>query len=45
MYTDFLTGENKSSKMDTYPPNLCTNSVHISNDSGSLNRERNEPLL
>ena len=23
--------------MDTSPPNLCTNSAHISNDSGSLN--------
>ena len=31
--------------MYTSPPNLCTNSTHISNDSGSPNGERNEPLF
>ena len=31
--------------MDTSPPNLCTNSAHISNDSGSPNGERNESLF
>ena len=31
--------------MDTSPPNSCTNSVHISNDSGSPNGEKNEPLF
>ena len=31
--------------MDISPPNLCTNSVHISDDSGSPNGERNEPLF
>ena len=31
--------------MDTPPPNLCTNSAPISNDSCSPNRERNEPLF
>ena len=27
------------------PPNLCTNSAHISKDSGNPNGERNEPLF
>ena len=31
--------------MYTSPPNLCTNSAHISKDSGSPNGERNEPLF
>ena len=31
--------------MDTSPPNLCTNSAHISNDSGSPNGEKNKPLF
>ena len=31
--------------MDIFPPNLCTNSAHISNDSGSPNGEKNEPLF
>ena len=31
--------------MYTSPPNLCTNWTHISNDSGSPNGERNEPLF
>ena len=30
---------------DTSSPNLCTNSVRISNDSGSPNGEENEPLF
>ena len=30
--------------MVTSPPDLCTNSAHISNDSGSPNRERNKTL-
>ena len=29
--------------MDTSPPNLCTNSAHISNDSGSPNGEKKDP--
>ena len=29
IYSDLLAGENRSSKMDTSPPNLCTNSAHI----------------
>ena len=37
VYSDLPAGENRFSKMDTSPPNLCTNSAHISNDSGSLN--------
>ena len=45
IYSDLLAGENRSSKMDTSPPNLCTNSAHISNDSGSPNGEKNEPLF
>ena len=45
IYSDLLAGENSSSKMDTSPPNLCTNSAHISNDSGSPNGEKNEPLF
>ena len=45
IYSDLLAGENSSSKMDTSPPNSCTNSVHISNDSGSPNGEKNEPLF
>ena len=44
IYSDLLAGENRSSKMDTSLPNLCTNSVHISNDSGIPNREKNQPL-
>ena len=43
--SDLLVSENGSSKMDTSPPNLCTNSAHISNDSGSPNREKNEPFF
>ena len=31
--------------MDTSSLNSCTDSAHISNDSGSPNRERNEPLF
>ena len=31
--------------MLTSPPNLCTNSAHISNDSGSPNGEKNEPFF
>ena len=31
--------------MDLSPPNLWSNSAHISDDSGSPNRERNEPLF
>ena len=31
--------------MDTSPPNLCTNSAHISSDSGSSDEEKNEPLF
>ena len=27
--SDLLAGKNRSSKMDTSPPNLCTNSAHI----------------
>ena len=43
-YSGMLVCEKSSSfKMDASPPNLCTNSAHISNDSGSLTRERNEP--
>ena len=45
IYSDLLAGENSSSKMDTSPPNSCTNSAHISNDSGSPNGEKNEPLF
>ena len=45
IYSDLLAGENSSSKMDIFPPNLCTNSAHISNDSGSPNGEKNEPLF
>ena len=45
IYSDLLAGKNSSSKMDTPPPNLCTNSAHISNDSGSPNGEKNEPLF
>ena len=41
IYSELLAGRNRSSKMDTSPPNLCTNSGHISNDSGSPNEERN----
>ena len=44
-YSDLLAGENRSSKMDTSPPNLCTNSAHISNNSGCPNGEKNEPLF
>ena len=29
IYSDLLAGENRSSKMDTSPSNLCTNSAHI----------------
>ena len=43
--SDLLAGENGSSKMVTSPPNLCTNSAHISNDSGSPNGEKNEPFF
>ena len=43
--SDLLAGENRSSKMDTSPPNLCTNSAHISSDSGSPDEEKNEPLF
>ena len=32
-------------EMDTSPPNLCTNSTHILNESGSPNGEKNEPLF
>ena len=45
IYSDLLAGENRSSKIDTSPPNLCTNSVHISSDSGSPNGEKNEPFF
>ena len=31
--------------MDTSPPNLCINSAHISNNSGSPNGERSDPLF
>ena len=30
--------------MDTSPANLCTNSAHISNDSGISSKERNKLL-
>ena len=45
IYSDLLAGENSSSKMDTCPPNLCNNSAHTSNNSGSPNGEKNEPLF
>ena len=45
IYSDLLAGESRSSKMDTSPPNLCTDSAHISNDSGSPNGEKNESLF
>ena len=45
IYSDLLEGENISSKMDASPPNLCTNSVHISDLSGIPNGERNKPLF
>ena len=44
-YLDLLAGENRCFKMDTSPPNLCTNSAYISNDSGSPNGEKNEPFF
>ena len=31
--SDLLAGKNRSFKMDTSPPNLCTNSVHTSKES------------
>ena len=31
--------------MDTSPPNLCINSARISNNSGSPNGERSDPLF
>ena len=37
--SDLLAGKNRSSKMDTSPPNLCTNSAHTSKESGSHKRE------
>ena len=43
IYSDLLAGKNRSSKIDTSSPDLCTNSAHISNDSGSSNGEKNEP--
>ena len=45
IYSDLLAGENRSSKMDTSPPNLSTNSAHSTNDFGSPNGEGNKPLL
>ena len=45
IYSDLLAGENRFSKMDRSPPNFYTNSAHISNDSGSLNGEKNKPLF
>ena len=45
IYSDLLAGENRSSKMDTSPANLCTNSAHISNNSSSSNGEKTEPLF
>ena len=43
--SELLAGENRSSKMDTSPPNLCSNSAHISSESGSPDEEKNEPLF
>ena len=40
IYSNLPAGENRSSKMDTSPPKLCTNSAHISKDSGSPNGEK-----
>ena len=45
IYSDLLADENRSSKIDTSPQNLCTNSAPISNDSGSPNGEKNETLF
>ena len=45
IYSDLLADESRSSKMDTSPPKLCTNSAHISNDSGSRNGDRSESLF
>ena len=45
IYSDLLVGENSSSKMDTCTPHLCNNPAHISNNSGSPNGEKNEPLF
>ena len=44
IYPDLLAGETTCSKMDTSPANLCTNSAHISHDSGISSRERNKLL-
>ena len=43
IYSDLIEGENRSSKLNISPPNLCTKSAHISDDTGSPNEERNEP--
>ena len=45
IHSDLQAGENRSSKIDTSPPSLCTNSAHRSSDSGSPNGKRNEPLF
>ena len=45
IYSDLLAVENRSSKLDISRQNLCTNSAHISNDSGSPNGEKNDPLF
>ena len=45
IYLDLPTRENRSSEMDPSPANLCTNSAHISHNSGSPNRGRNKPLF
>ena len=44
IYSDLLASENRSSNVDTSPPNLCTYSAHISKDSGS-NGKRSKPLF
>ena len=43
IYSDLIEGENRSSKLNISPPNLCTKSAHISDDTGSPDEEKNKP--